>query len=223
MARGRGRPRRRTLSPEARANVKSNLSRGGTKTGKRFVPLSSTKTQRTLKSGRGFSKPSSSGRRTSQTFKAISGGKGTTGFFSGSGQSRSFGGAPKVHKLTKDTRKSSTRVVGRFTGILDTGSKSIRKGRTFVNIGQKGFAQSNQPLKSVSRASAEQSQTQRPIVQQMGFNPGSAISNVFDIIQDTSNKSAARKQELKAAGKLPAQQPKGKPLFDIDDVFGRFL
>lgn len=51
------------------------------------------------------------------------------------------------------------------------------------------------------------------------FNP---IANVIGVIQETSARNAARKQELKAAGKLPAQQQKFRDV-NIDDIFGGFF
>ena len=202
------RPRRIALSTSKRAKVVSNLKRGGTSKGKRFVPLSSKKTQRTIRTSRGFSRPKAIQRVgdkrkgiQKQTFRSVTGGKGTSGFISGSGRSRSFGGVSKVHRLTKDTRTSATRPIGRFTGMLNVAGKSVRERRTFKNIGQKGFQKSTQPLRSVTRKVAAQ-KTKKPLARGNsiesfeGFSGGSAINNVFGLIEETSIRNAERKEQL---------------------------
>lgn len=63
--------------------------------------------------------------------------------------------------------------------------------------------------------------TQPPLAKvEFGFGGGSAINNVFGLIQQTSQKNADRKAQLKAEGRLPAQQPRREPLINIEELFG---
>ena len=70
-------------------------------------------------------------------------------------------------------------------------------------------------------------QRPQPPLQKAGFTPqvtqfggGSAINNVFDLIQQTSQRSVERKAKLKAEGRLPAQQPRREPIINIEEIFG---
>lgn len=137
-------------------------------------------------------------------------------------QARSRIAKPSVQK---PRRKADTTRRGSIQPIRITKSTSSKPSIRKVIPKVRASSQTQPVVRRVPtpvRISSQQKP--QPIVKTSGvFNP---IGNVFNFIEQTSKRNAARKEELKKQGKLPAQQkPKADVAssFNLDDIYGGFL
>lgn len=141
---------------------------------------------------------------------------------------------PSQSKIRRVSAKTRVRVAKTRVRVARKLKRPVRTSRPFKQVVRKAVDSrpqfDDQFFRNVRVAGqkTKQSLTQKqqvrqtPKTQVTQFGGGSAINNVFGLIQQTSQRNAERKAILKAEGRLPAQQPRREPIINIEELFGGF-